>query len=241
MFKFFKKYITISVVFLVLIIFAVVLFFIYKNPSSNQNSLSFKNAAVTAGLLLAPPTGIFYVGDTVNIALFVNASDQPVNMLESVITFPQDKLQVISLFKEGSIISLWVQEPSFSNKDGSITLAGGLPAPGFIGTAGKIITVSFKVIGEGDAMINIGDAQLLANDGYGTNILKNITPTHLTLLKPKSQKDVADLNADGKVDLVDVSILIANLGTAKDDIYDLNNDGKIDAKDLSILLSKWSH
>ncbi len=240
MFKLLKKYITISVVFLILIIFAIVLFYRYQNPSQPQNSLSFKKAVATASLLLAPPNSTFYVGDTVNIALFVNASEQPVNMFQGKITFPQDKLQAVSLSKDNSIISLWIQEPSISNQDGAITLAGGLPSPGFIGVAGKIITISFKVKSEGDAVINIEDAQLLANDGYGTNILKEITPTQLTLLKPKSKRDIADLNGDGKVNLIDVSILIANLGSTKDGRYDLNGDGKIDGKDLSILLSKWS-
>jgi len=241
MFTSLKKYIIVSVIFLVLIIFAIILVYRYKNPSGTKDSLSFRSAVATANLLLAPAKGIFYVGDTVNIALFVNASEQPVNMLESKITFPKDKLEAVSLSKDGSIINLWVQEPSFSNQDGVITLMGGLPSPGFTGVAGKIIIISFKVIDEGDAVIDIKDASLLANDGYGTNILKEVIPTHLTLLKPKSQKDIADINADGKVNLIDVSILIANIGTMKDERYDLNNDGKIDAKDLSILLSKWSH
>lgn len=240
MFTSLKKYITILIVFLISIIFVVVLFYIYKNPSSTPNSLSLKGTMAAADLLLAPPKGVFYVGDTVNIALFVNASEQPINMMEGRITFSQDKLEVISLPKDDSIINLWIQEPSFSNQTGTITLAGGLPSPGFVGTAGKIITISFKVLREGDAVIDIKNASLLANDGYGTNILKKIIPAHLTLLKPKSQKDIADINTDGKVNLIDVSILIANIGNTKDSTYDLNSDGKIDVKDLSILLSKWS-
>lgn len=240
MFKWLKKYIIISIVFLILIIFAIILFYKYRNPGQPKDSLNFKQAVASASLLLAPAKGIFYVGDTISIALFVNASEQPVNMFEGKITFPQDKLEAISLSKEDSIINLWIKEPSFSNQDGVITLAGGLPSPGFIGVAGKIITMSFKVKSEGDAVINIEDASLLANDGYGTDILKEITPTTLTLLKPKSKKDIADINGDNKVNLIDVSILIANLGTKKDGRYDLNNDGKVDMKDLSILLSKWS-
>ena len=43
-----------------------------------------------------------------------------------------------------------------------------------------------------------------------------------------------------KVDLIDVSILLANYGTPKNKTVDLNGDGKVDVKDLSILLSRWS-
>ena len=102
------------------------------------------------------------------------------------------------------------------------------------------MTTSFKVKSEGDAVIGIEDAQVLANDGFGTDILATTTPTHLTLLKPKIKREIADINEDGRVDLIDVSILLSNWGTPKNQRADLNGDGRVDIKELSILLSKWS-
>ncbi len=154
MFPLIKKYQYIFIVILILIISAVILLYRYNKPGSSSGSLSFKiadnseNAA--AILLLTPAMGQFYIGDTVSIALVVNASDQSINVIEGKITFPSDKLELTSISKTDSIISLWAQEPVISlNQNGFIAFSGGIPSPGFIGTAGQIMSISFKVRKEG--------------------------------------------------------------------------------------------
>jgi len=245
-----KKYKYIFIIILILIVSAVILLYIYRynKSTSSQDSLSFKitNAPISeklaaAVLLFAPTTGQFYIGDTISVALVVNTSDQSVNVVEGKITFPSDKMEVISISKTDSIITLWAQEPVVSSNQDFIAFSGGIPSPGFIGTAGQIMTISFKVKSDGDAVIGIEDAQVLANDGFGTNILATTTPTHLTLLKPKVKREIADINEDGRIDLIDFSILLTNWGTPKNQRADSNGDGRVDGKDLSILLSKWSH
>ena len=49
----------------------------------------------------------------------------------------------------------------------------------------------------------------------------------------------ADFNSDGKVNLVDFSILLFNWNTA-DTITDLNSDGRVNLTDFSILLFNWT-
>jgi hypothetical protein len=97
------------------------------------------------------------------------------------VTYPVDKLQVVSISKTSSVLSLWVTEPTFSNSDGTVTFEGVVPNPGFLGTAGRIITINFKVIAQGDAPVKFGTSQLLANDGNGTDILKNFNTADYTL------------------------------------------------------------
>ncbi len=101
------------------------------------------------------------------------------------------------------------------------------------------MTISFKVKNAGNANIGLQDAHVLANDGVGTDILADTTPAHLKLLIPKIAKIIGDMNGDGNVDLIDVSILLSKYGTSNP-TADLNGDGKVDVKDLSILLSRWS-
>lgn len=48
-----------------------------------------------------------------------------------------------------------------------------------------------------------------------------------------------DINKDGKVNLVDFSILLFHWGTS-DEIADLNGDGKVNLTDFSILLFNWT-
>jgi hypothetical protein len=237
-------YIYIYILIPILIVSAIVLIYKYYL----RNSLSFKvdtsqsleKSQVAAILLLTPPVGQFYIDDTIKVSLLVNALGQPINVVDGTITFPSDKLQVTDISKTGSIVSLWVQEPIASSSLNSVSFSGGLPSPGFTGIAGKIMTISFKVIGAGDALIGLDNAHVLANDGVGTDILADTTPARLTLLVPKIAKIVGDTNGDNKVDLIDVSILLANYGAPKNKTVDLNGDSKVDVKDLSILLSGWS-
>ena len=49
---------------------------------------------------------------------------------------------------------------------------------------------------------------------------------------------VGDINGDGTVNIVDLSILLSNWGTS-DAAADLNHDGTVNIIDLSILLSHW--
>lgn len=242
-----KKYKHIFVVIIILIISALTLLYRYSKPTSSQSSLLFKvndsensQKQTAAILLLTPTTGQFYIGDIVTVALVVNTLKQSINTVGGKVIFPLDKLEVTEISKTNSIISLWIQEPIASSSQDFIDFLGGLPEPGFIGTAGQIINISFKVKSGGDAIIGVKDAYVLANDGFGTDILTEITPTKLTLSKPKVKKGVADVNRDGKIDLLDVSVLLSNWGTPKDQRADLNRDGKVDAKDLSIILSRWS-
>ncbi|MFH1473137.1 MAG: cohesin domain-containing protein [bacterium] len=242
-----RKYKYVFIIVLVLVISTLV--FVYKyNKQTNHNTLSFEvtqNATSSpqqyaAVLLLAPSSGQFLVGDIVNVTMLVNAPNLPINSVESTVTFPTDKLEITSISKESSIFSLWIQEPSFSNKDGLVTFIGGLPAPGFIGLAGNIFTMSFRVKEEGHAVVNITNAQVLANDGLGTNILDKTIPAELALLKPKVKKNIADINGDGKVNLADFSILISNFGKLNNVTNDLNGDGIVNTIDVSIILSKWT-
>lgn len=211
-----------------------------------QQSLSFKvdnteknSARQAAAVLLALPSmGNFNIGDTVNVSLLVNTTNQSINAVAGTITFPKDKLEMASTSKSNSIISLWVQEPSLNDTSSTITFSGIVPSPGFTGQSGQIINVSFKVKGSGAATIDVKDAQVLANDGLGTNILTEVVPSNLTLVSPVSQK-IVDINGDGKVDLSDVSVLISHWGIQKDSRFDLNGDSRVDIKDLSILVSKW--
>ena len=239
-----KKYM-VCIIIVILVISTIIMIYRYYP----RNSLSFKidtsqgleKSQVAAILLLTPPVGQFYVGDTIKVSLLVNALGQPINVVDGTITFPSDKLQVTDISKTGSIVSLWVQEPIASSSQNSVSFSGGLPSPGFTGIAGQIMTISFKIMSIGDAVIGLDNAHVLANDGVGTNILADTTPARLTLLAPKIAKIVGDTNGDNKVDLIDVSILLANYGTPKNKAVDLSGDGKVDVKDLSILLSRWSH
>jgi hypothetical protein len=134
--------------------------------------LIFSSADATT-LYFSPSSGSFNVGQTFSVSVYVSSPDQAMNAASGVISFPADKLEVVSLSKSGSIFSFWVQEPTFSNDAGIINFEGIVLNPGFIGNSGKIITVNFKTKAAGNVTITFSTASVLANDGNGTNILSN--------------------------------------------------------------------
>jgi hypothetical protein len=99
----------------------------------------------------------------------VDSGGSQINAADGTLQFDKDKLSVANISKSGSIFSLWVSEPSFSNTQGTIRFEGGNPSP-YLGNAGAIISVTFKALREGTANVSFSAGQVLAADGKGTNV-----------------------------------------------------------------------
>ncbi|MCK4386972.1 MAG: hypothetical protein KAV41_02740, partial [Candidatus Pacebacteria bacterium] len=127
-----------------------------------------------ASLYFSPATGSFSVGRDFGVSVYVSSSDRSMNAVSGGISFPADKFEVKSLSKSGSIINLWVQEPSFSNTLGAIDFEGVVLNPGFLGSSGKVLTVNFRAKKEGTVPLIFSSSSVLANDGLGTNILTSL-------------------------------------------------------------------
>lgn len=143
-------------------------------------------AASAASLYLSPSAGSYEINKTFSVSVYVSSSDQAMNAAGGAISFSADKLEVISLSKGGSIFSLWVQEPSFSNSVGTINFEGIVMNPGFTGASGKIITINFKTKAEGQAALTFSSGSVLANDGAGTNILASMGSAKFNIISPVS-------------------------------------------------------
>ena len=113
----------------------------------------------------------YTVGQTFSVNLYTNSSDQSMNAVSGVVSFPSDKLQVVSISKAGSILSLWAEEPSFSNSAGTVSFEGIVLNPGFTGANGKILVINFRAKAVGQASLRLSSGAVLANDGTGSNIL----------------------------------------------------------------------
>ena len=124
-----------------------------------------------ATLSFSQPVESYSVGSTFSMSVYAGSSDQAMNAASGVISFPWDKLEVVSLSKTGSIFSLWVQEPSFSNSAGTVSFEGIVLNPGYTGASGKILTITFRTKTAGTANLSFSSGSVLANDGTGTNIL----------------------------------------------------------------------
>lgn len=124
-----------------------------------------------ATLSLSPVSGGFITGQTFSVRVAVSSPDQAMNAVSGVLSFPASLLEVTSVSKTGSVVNLWVQEPTFSNAGGTVSFEGVVLNPGYTGSNGTVITVTFRATANGVANLRFTSGTVLANDGQGTNIL----------------------------------------------------------------------
>lgn len=137
--------------------------------------------AFAASLSFSPSSGTQQVGKNFSVSFFVNTNGQVMNASSGTINFSPSLLEVVSVSKTGSIFSLWVQEPSYSNALGTINFEGVVLNPGFSGTAGKLLTVTFRPKDSGTANLKFTEGAVLANDGLGTNLASSLGTANFTL------------------------------------------------------------
>jgi hypothetical protein len=125
-----------------------------------------------ANLYILPSSKDLNVGDKLDVSVYVDSIDQAMNAVSFKISYPEDLLKFVSLSKTGTIINLWVQEPKGGN--GEFLAEGIVLNPGFTGSRGKILNITFKALSSGKADLSFVSGAVLANDGLGTNILKNM-------------------------------------------------------------------
>lgn len=145
-------------------------------------------SAATVGF--SPSSGNYNVGDTIRAKIIVSSSI-PINAVASHISFPTNLLTLSSLSKTGSIISLWAQEPSFSNSNGTADLEGVI-LNGYAGNGGNVITLVFKAKSEGKATVKFLSASVLANDGNGTELISGNSPYIVTIAKAIEKAPVVE-------------------------------------------------
>lgn len=146
-----------------------------------------RNLALAAetSLYLAPASGTFTIGSTFTVSVFVNTGGDNVNAVEADLKFNPEKLQVVSPTAGGSVIAVWVAQPTYSNALGVVNFKGGIPTPGINTDSGLISTITFRVKSIGTATVRFTDqSKILRDDGKGTNILTNTSGGRYELILP---------------------------------------------------------
>lgn len=157
--------------------------------------------AHAATLGLSPSSLSRTVGSTFTITVSVSTSDTTINAVSGVISFPTDLLEIAGVSKAGSIISLWVQEPSFSNAQGIVTFEGITLNPGYQGSNGSVVSITFRTKAAGTAMLKFSSGSVLANDGVGTNVLTSPGSASISVLPVTGSQELlkappVKINAD---------------------------------------------
>ncbi|MFH1430062.1 MAG: cohesin domain-containing protein [Candidatus Uhrbacteria bacterium] len=138
-------------------------------------------SALAATVHLAPSAPTIAIGGTSTVRVRVASTEQAMNAIDTAIAFPSDFLEVTNVSRAGSIVDFWVHDPSFSNTNGTARLEGIVLTPGFTGSSGHILSITFRAKRVGSAPITITSAAVLANDGLGTNILTGSSGTTIRI------------------------------------------------------------
>ncbi len=135
----------------------------------------------SASLYFSPASGSYKLGKTFSVGVYVSSPSQSSNAYSGNISFDQDVLNVTSVSKAGSIITIWAKDPSYSNSSGSISFEGIVTNPGYTGSAGKLITITFTSRSAGNGNVHFVAGSVLANDGQGTNIVSGLGSANFTI------------------------------------------------------------
>lgn len=145
-----------------------------------------------AVLRMRPPQSEVTVGNIVNLQVTVDTAGKIINNAESVIQFPTDLLEVVSIDKSSSIFSLWVENPSFSNAAGQATFNGGVPNPGYQGSSGNVVSIVFRAKKAGVASVVFLNSAVRENDGLGTDILSGKAGSEITIRATQAPPPVVE-------------------------------------------------
>ncbi len=143
--------------------------------------LGMSHTASAATLSLAASSLNVSAGNIVTATVVVNTAGAAINNAEGVVQFPTDMLEALSVDTSSSIFSLWIGTPSFSNTAGTVSFNGGVPSPGYTGTNGTILSISFRAKQTGTATLSLANAAVRANDGLGTDVLSTKNSATITI------------------------------------------------------------
>ena len=180
-----------------------------------------------ATLEFSPASGSYQQGSVFTVNVFADSKGTALNALSGVVSYPNNLLEVVSISKGQSIISLWVQEPSFSNTAGTVNFEGIVLNPGYNGANGKVLTITFKVKSVGVANFSFPSGSILANDGDGSEIISGKGTAKFTLIPETVEEDFLGDTSEITVEEKEKNNLIPNVSseTHPKDSWSAKKDG----------------
>lgn len=144
------------------------------------------NKVEAATIYASPSVKSVNIGDVFTVRFFINTQGKNINASEGTINFSNDLVSVTAINSNGSIFSLWPETPSFSNDSGRAFFNGGVPNPGYNGSGGQVVSLTFRAKSSGTAYFSLSGVAIRENDGLGTDIFSGQSGTSVII------KGVAD-------------------------------------------------
>jgi hypothetical protein len=134
--------------------------------------------ADAATLSVTPGSASVNQGSTFSVTVRTDTKGASVNVAEATVSYPADKLEVVSA-AAGTTFPL--QTPGSPKKStGQVFFSGGVPS-GYVGTNGVVGRITFRAKISGSATIAIAGGRVLLNDGNATDALTSSSGSTITI------------------------------------------------------------
>jgi hypothetical protein len=167
----------------------------------------------------------------------------PVNTVDIVIEYPEERMDIESVDTGQSVITLWAEDPYA--EDGKIFIRGGTFRKGFVGEH-HLVRIRARAVDAGSVNVQTGNVRFLAGDGLGTEVPVVTVGTEKSQFYITNSEGeisgtvevviVTDIDGDGKVTLSDLSRFMSAWGS-QEVKYDFNGDGRMSFRDFGIILA----
>lgn len=132
-----------------------------------------------------PPKGQYRLGEIFPMKIEIAGIKVPINAVQADLGFNPEKLEVVDISTQDSFANIFIQK-EINNEAGYARLTGGLPNPGFFSDRGVFGTVFFKGKNPGITKVEfLPSSMVLANDGRGTNVLRELVAVSYLILPEK--------------------------------------------------------
>lgn len=145
---------------------------------------------------IIPSKGQHKIGEIFPMEIKVEGAETPINAVQADIRFDPDFVEVVEVSTKDSFASIFINK-EIDNDIGFTRLSGGIPSAEALVNEGLFGTVYFRGKSAGVVKIDfMPSSMVLANDGRGTNILKDLASASYLILPEKANPEsVKDLEA----------------------------------------------
>jgi len=169
---------------MLVLVFSLISIILVFGESQILFKLGFPPTPKTVSFVI-PTKGQYRLGEIFPMKIEIAGIKTAINAVQADLGFEPSKIEVVDISTQDSFASIFVQK-EINNDGGYSRLTGGLPNPGFFSDRGVLGTVFFKGKSPGVVKIEfLPSSMVLANDGKGTNVLKDLASVSYLILPEK--------------------------------------------------------
>lgn len=130
----------------------------------------------------------YMVNEVFDFEIVLNGIKEPINVIQTDLKYDPDIVELLDIEIKDSFATIFIQK-DINNQMGYARLTGGVTNPGFNQPRGHFATLKFIGKASGVGIIEyLPTSIILANDGKGSNVLKNFGQMEYVILPSNNSK-----------------------------------------------------